>query len=320
MKAIDAARTAGVSVRALRYYERLGLIQPARSANRYRDYQPMDVLCVQEIKTLTALGLGVAETRPFLDCLRAGNTRSDVCPESLATYRHAINELSRRIETLSDRRLRLSAYLAEAVATVPDSLSGLCDVPPFSVAGAASPRLIVSADDAEIVDRVTGCTVPALTFGTIHGLRMALTAGGPGRTVLYVYPLTGQPGVDLPTGWDTIPGARGCTAEAEGFRDHFTQLREAGAVQVFGLSSQSTTYQQELVHRLRLPFDMLSDPDLTLARALGLPTFAVEGQHLYRRLTLILRAGTVEQVFYPVAQPERHAEEVVAWLIQHRSV
>lgn len=139
------------------------------------------------------------------------------------------------------------------------------------------------------------------------------TLGG-GRTVLYLYPLTGKPDQDLPTGWKTIPGASGCTAQACGFRDHHQQLVDAGADRVFGLSSQDSNYQRELVGRLRLPFSMLSDSGFTLASALGLPTFQVAGTRLYRRLTLVVSDQVIEHVFYPVSEPERHAEQVLAWL------
>jgi peroxiredoxin len=132
--------------------------------------------------------------------------------------------------------------------------------------------------------------------------------------VLYVYPLTGRPGVDLPEGWDAIPGARGCTAEACGFRDHHADLRDAGAARVYGLSSQDRDYQRELAGRLRLPFAMLSDQAFTLRHMIGLPVFAAGGMLLYRRLTLIVAGGAIERVFYPVAAPERHAAEVLDWL------
>jgi peroxiredoxin len=90
-------------------------------------------------------------------------------------------------------------------------------------------------------------------------------------------------------------------------------MRDAGA-NVFGLSTQDTAYQQELVDRLHLPFPILSDEHLELTRAMRLPTMTVAGQMLLRRLTLVIRAGRVEHLWYPVFPPDRHAEEVLAWL------
>jgi peroxiredoxin len=135
-----------------------------------------------------------------------------------------------------------------------------------------------------------------------------------GRTVLYCYPRTGQPGQPLPTGWDDIPGARGCTPQACAFRDHYQELLKAGANQVFGLSTQDTDYQREVVERLHLPFPILSDSDLTFAGALKLPTFEVDGMTLIKRLTLIIDGNRITKVFYPVFPPDRSAEETLQWL------
>ncbi len=134
-----------------------------------------------------------------------------------------------------------------------------------------------------------------------------------GLTVLYVYPLTGRPGVALPPGWDEIPGARGCTPESCGFRDHHSEIRSLGA-EVFGLSSQATDYQREVHDRLHLPFDLLSDGDFRFADALSLPTFSVAGMRLLRRVTLVARSGIIEHVFYPIFPPDRHASDVVLYL------
>ena len=143
---------------------------------------------------------------------------------------------------------------------------------------------------------------------------VALDKLGAGRTVIYVYPLTGRPDVDLPDGWDTIPGARGCTSEACDFRDHHADLTAAGASQVLGLSSQDRGYQREVVDRLGLPFALLSDTGLDLVEALGLPTFAAGGLTLFKRLTLVVRDGVIEHAFYPIFPPNEHAHEVLAWL------
>ena len=136
-----------------------------------------------------------------------------------------------------------------------------------------------------------------------------------GRFVIYIYPMTGRPGVPLPDGWDAIPGARGCTPQSCNFRDHHLELNALG-VGVFGLSTQNTEYQREVRDRLHLPFQLLSDPSLQLKSALRLPTFRVQGVELYKRLTLIIETGKIEKVFYPVFPPDKNAEEVLAWLKQ----
>ena len=102
-------------------------------------------------------------------------------------------------------------------------------------------------------------------------MRVDTVPAGFGRLIIYAYPMTGLPDVPVPDGWDEIPGARGCTPESCGFRDHAAELAALGAA-VAGLSTQSTAYQQEAAARLRLPFPLLSDADLTLTHALKLPT------------------------------------------------
>lgn len=168
--------------------------------------------------------------------------------------------------------------------------------------------------DDGAADHLAGSPLPALALVATSGETVELDQLGPGRSVLYFYPLTGRPGVDLPAGWDSIPGARGCTTEACDFRDHHADLVAAGADAVYGVSSQDTDYQREVVGRLNLPFSMLADPDLTIAGALELPTFAAGGERLYCRLTLVADDGRVEHVFYPIFPPNQHAQQVLTWL------
>ncbi|MGE3529801.1 MAG: peroxiredoxin [Methyloceanibacter sp.] len=158
-----------------------------------------------------------------------------------------------------------------------------------------------------------GMTMPAIMLPSTQGPAVDLAALPPGRTVIYCYPRTGTPGEALPEGWDAIPGARGCTPQACAFRDHHHELEALGA-RVFALSTQTTAYQREMAERLHLPFPVLSDADLRLARALRLPTFAVASMTLIKRLTLIVRDGGIEHVFYPVFPPGESADLVVAWL------
>lgn len=136
------------------------------------------------------------------------------------------------------------------------------------------------------------------------------------RTVIYCYPMTGVPGQALPDGWDMIPGARGCTPQTCGFRDHYQELL-ALKVDVFGLSTQTTAYQQEMVQRLHVPFEVLSDAGFKLYEALQLPSFVVDDVRLLKRLTLIVHDRHIEHVFYPVFPPNESAEQVIAWLKSH---
>src|SRR5215510_6388039 len=140
-----------------------------------------------------------------------------------------------------------------------------------------------------------------------------------GRTVVYVYPRTGEPRKPSPDGWDAIPGARGCTPQSCGFRDHFTEIERLGVEHLYGLSTQDTDYQREAAERLHLPFAILSDLELRLTRALKLPTFEVHGMVLLKRMAWIIDDGVMTHVFYPVFPPDKNAEEVIAWLEAHPS-
>jgi peroxiredoxin len=134
------------------------------------------------------------------------------------------------------------------------------------------------------------------------------------RTVLYIYPRTGVPGVDPPDGWDMIPGARGCTPQSCAFRDHFSELTNLGVKHLYGLSTQETAYQREAVTRLHLPFSILSDEKLIFAKSLKLPTFVAAGMTLFKRMALVIDDGVITKVFYPVFPPDKNAEEVIAWI------
>ena len=315
MKIGELARRAGVTTKAVRYYESLGLITPGRLANGYRHYEEHDVRLVREIRILNRLGIPVERTRPFLQCLATGREHSDDCPASLAGYRAAIDDLTRRIDDLTTRRAVLLAHLREAAyrgSTPPVDDEGN----PMSDLHQLPANLPVPEDDGA-ADHLPGRKMPHLELPGTTSEKVRLDAFGAGRTVLYIYPLTGRPDTDLPQGWDSIPGARGCTTEACDFRDHHQDLVAAGASRVFGLSSQDTAYQREVVERLNLPFEMLSDPALSLAAALELPTFEAGGLTLFKRLTLIIHGGVIEHVFYPVFPPNEHAGQVLAWLRGH---
>ena len=158
--------------------------------------------------------------------------------------------------------------------------------------------------------------VPSVPLVSTRGRAIDLSQLA-GRTVVYCYPRTGRHDQELPTGWNRIPGARGCTPQSCAFRDHYEELRKLGVREVFGLSTQDSAYQSEAVERLRLPFELLSDEQLAFARALKLPTFSVDGMTLIKRLTLIQRDGVIEKVFYPVFPSDRNAEEVMRWLAAH---
>jgi peroxiredoxin len=179
------------------------------------------------------------------------------------------------------------------------------------------PEDLPAPQDDGAARHLPGRRMPDIELPATDGTRVGL-ARLPGRAVVYLYPRTGRPGHDLPTGWDAIPGARGCTPQSCGFRDHFAELTALGVTHLYGLSTQDTDYQREAAERLHLPFPLLSDAGLKLARALDLPTFAVDGMTLLKRMALVVDDGVIARVFYPVFPPDRNAQDVIAWLQAER--
>ena len=163
--------------------------------------------------------------------------------------------------------------------------------------------------DDGAADHLSGAELPDLVLPSSQG-----AVNVRDFDVLYVYPRTGRPDRALPAGWDEIPGARGCTPQSCGFRDLYAEM----GVRVAGLSAQGLEDQLEFAERNAMPFPVISDEWLELARNPGLPTFEFEGLTLYKRLALVAERGTIVKVFYPVFPPDRNAQDVLDWLAEHR--
>ncbi len=164
-------------------------------------------------------------------------------------------------------------------------------------------------------NHLVGMALPNVELRATDGAMVNLSHIA-GRLVIYCYPMTGQPNVLLPEGWDQIPGARGCTPQSCAFRDHYQELQALGA-KVFGLSVQSTDYQCEMATRLHLPFQVLSDEQHQFQQALSLPTFMAGGMNLLKRVTLIANQGRIEAVHYPIFPSDSDASWVLDYLRQH---
>jgi peroxiredoxin len=163
-------------------------------------------------------------------------------------------------------------------------------------------------EDDGAARHLPGSAVPPVELDATDGARVRLDEVA-GRSVVFAYPRTGRPGEASLGGdaaWDAIPGARGCTPQACGIRDSFARFTALG-VRVFGLSTQSAGDQGEAAERLHLPYPLLSDERLELARAMRLPVFEVEGVTLLKRLTLFVSDGVVQDVQYPVFPPDAAA-------------
>ena len=177
------------------------------------------------------------------------------------------------------------------------------------------PNLPEPLDDGA-AKHLPGMAMPRLSLSSTAGGLVDLSALTAPTSVFYCYPMTGVPGQPLPDGWDQIPGARGCTPQTCGFRDRHRQLIDLNT-RVYGVSTQKTEYQREMARRLNVPFEILSDAEFKLCDALNLPTFEVNKMRLMKRITLIVRAGRIAHVFYPVFPPDKSADAVLAWLKAH---
>lgn len=175
------------------------------------------------------------------------------------------------------------------------------------------PADLPAPQDDGSTNHLIGMKLPRLLLQATNGKNIDL-ADIKSRLVIYCYPMTGQPNVPLPNGWDQIPGARGCTPQSCSFRDHYQELRDLG-VEVFGLSVQTSLYQKEMADRLHLPFLVLSDEHYQFQKALEMPTFLAAGMNLLKRVTLIVNNGLIEAVHYPIFPSDSDP----AWVIQYLS-
>jgi len=178
------------------------------------------------------------------------------------------------------------------------------------------PSLPAPVDDGAC-DHLLGAPISDVHLASTSGATVSLSEATDAQTAIYVYPRTGVPGVAMPEGWDAIPGARGCTPQSCSYRDDYSAF-EALGVNVYGLSTQSTEAQREFAAREHIPFPLLSDPDRELGSALRLPTFTAGGEVLYRRVTLIIDAGRIVHVRFPVFPPDTDAGDTLAWLRSNR--
>ncbi|MFF9365818.1 MerR family transcriptional regulator [Streptomyces griseoluteus] len=114
MRIGELAERAGTTVRALRYYETRGLLPARRDGKGHRLYEERDLVLLTQIRTLRDFGFELEETRPFVECLRAGHPEGDACPASQAVYRRKLDELDGLIGELVAVRETVAGELRRA--------------------------------------------------------------------------------------------------------------------------------------------------------------------------------------------------------------
>ena len=174
------------------------------------------------------------------------------------------------------------------------------------------PDLPIPEDDGSC-NHLLGKTIPDISLSNQDGNDLKLKREESFRIILYCYPMTGNPLKPLPPNWNNIPGARGCTSQACSFRDHYDDLIKRNAIPI-GVSTQSVSELKEMVNRLHIPYDVLSDSELKLTKLIKLPTFKIKNLVFIKRLTLIIKQSVIIKVFYPIFPPDLHIYEVLDWL------
>jgi len=128
MRIGELAQRAGTTTRTLRYYESRGLLPARRGDNGYRAYDEEDLRLLRQIRVLQDFGFELEETRPFVECLRAGHPAGDSCPASLEVYRAKLAELDAMAARLGEVREQVAAQLAQAEAAR-DALAAAAEEP-----------------------------------------------------------------------------------------------------------------------------------------------------------------------------------------------
>jgi peroxiredoxin len=180
-------------------------------------------------------------------------------------------------------------------------------------------RGLIPPEDDGAARHLLGLTLPALHLARhVAGGRELGTSSR--QLVLFFYPATGvpnrDPSLDPAPGWDDIPGAPGCTAQCVAYRDELPRIRALG-FDIVGISAQASAEQAEFAARQAIPFPLLSDPQLLLGDALGLPHFVAAGRRFYKRLTLVVVNNRIMHAVYPVFPPHDDARSLAEWLQAH---
>ena len=166
--------------------------------------------------------------------------------------------------------------------------------------------------DDEKFDHLVGITIPGITLTSTEGITDVSKIDSK-YVVLYFFPMMSVPEKALPSGWDDIPGARGCTPQNITINEYIEDLQEYD-VRVCGISTQPVDELTELSLLRKLSQLLISDGSLKFQEHLQIPTFHVEDKTMYKRLTLIVKDSKIIKVFYPVFPPDTHIFEILEWV------
>jgi peroxiredoxin Q/BCP len=138
-----------------------------------------------------------------------------------------------------------------------------------------------------------GATAPNFTVKDTNGNTISLSDFAGKTVVLYFYPKDDTPG---------------CTKEACGFRDNYSEYQGKDVV-VLGVSMDDEASHQQFTQKFNLPFPLLADVDGTITKA-----YDVDGGGYAKRVTFIIDGtGKVSHV-YGTVKSDTHASDILAEL------
>ncbi len=162
-------------------------------------------------------------------------------------------------------------------------------------------------------DHLFGMTIPTIKLPSTKDKLLDLSKINAHYIILYFFPMMSIPEKSLPSGWNDIPGARGCTPQNIIINEHIKELQKYDAL-IFGISTQSIGELTKLSLLRKLSQPLISDSSLMYQEKLSIPTFQVENKTMYKRLTLIAKESKIIKVFYPVFPPDKHIFEILDWI------
>jgi peroxiredoxin len=167
--------------------------------------------------------------------------------------------------------------------------------------------------DDGLCDHLLRIKVPSITLPSTKGNYLDVCKIDANFVILYFFPMMAISQKDLPSGWDDIPGARGCTPQNITINEHNNDLQKYDAIPV-GVSTQLINELLKIPTIREISQIILSDKDLKFQEKLNVPTFQVKNKIMYKRFTLILKKSEIIKVFYPIFPPDKHVFEIVEWL------
>ncbi len=175
-----------------------------------------------------------------------------------------------------------------------------------------STNFSISKDD-KACDHLVNNQIPSISLPNQDGNLLKLDRLDTFRLVLFCFSMTGRPDKQLPPKWNLIPGAKGCTSQNCSFRDKYDELITLNAIPI-GVSTQSVEDLKEMVDRLNIPFDVVSDFFLEFKKKLNLPSFSIGDKIFLKRATFIIEKSIIKKIFYPIFSPNKHILDVLEWL------